>query len=101
MEDKVTGGYRPLAAGANITVLVAVNEGGRRIGETHHNAKLTDAQVDAIRDEYEAGLEGLGPRIGYRALARKYGSTKSTVRDIIACRQRAQYADRHKRITKK
>lgn len=79
---------------------VPVSEKGKRCGETHPKAKLSDAQVDAMRDEYENGLEGLGPRIGYRALARKYGTTKSTVRGILDYSRRALYTVRFNRITK-
>lgn len=34
-------------------VFVAVDENGLRIGETHPNARLTDAEVDQIREMHE------------------------------------------------
>ena len=61
--------------------LVALNESGtQRIGEGHQRARLTDAQVDQIRDAYEQGLEGEGPRVGYKTLAKRFGVSKRTVR---------------------
>lgn len=53
------------------------NHTGHRIGEWHHRAKLTTAQVQAIREDYAAG------RGGYQALAKRYGCGTSTVRDIV------------------
>jgi hypothetical protein len=53
------------------------NYKGYRIGESHQNAKLSDAQVEAIRGEYKPYV------IGYETLARKYGCGISTVRDIV------------------
>lgn len=80
---------------------VALNETGtQRIGEDHANAVLTDAQVEQIRDEYEAGVEGTGPRIGYRLLAKKFGCSKRTVRDIVNYNRRNQWAARWKRLDK-
>lgn len=35
-------------------VYVALDESGHRIGETHHHAKLTDIEVDQIRDMRES-----------------------------------------------
>jgi len=74
-------------------------EGTQRIGEDHPRAKLSDAEVEAIRDEYEAGLDGSGPKIGYRRLAKKWGVTPSTVRNIVTYRKRNQWAGSWKRIT--
>jgi hypothetical protein len=44
----------------------------------HHRAKLTDAQVRAMRAEYVPYV------VSIRALARKYGCGLSTARDIVA-----------------
>lgn len=79
--------------------LVALNESGtQRIGEGHQRARLTDAQVDQIRDAYEQGLEGEGPRVGYKTLAKRFGVSKRTVRDIVHYRKRNQWASRWKRV---
>jgi len=69
-----------------------------RVGEDHQNAVLSDAQVEAMRDRYEAGVDGTGPRIGYKALAREFEVPKRTVRDIVNYRRRAAYPDRWKRV---
>lgn len=51
-------------------------------GEQHHRAKLTDAQVAAIRQQHRPG------KVGYQTLARRYGVGESTIRDIITYRTR-------------
>lgn len=58
-----------------------VTEKGHRAGETHPCAKLTDEQVDLIREQHDQG-------IGYRRLARMFDTPKSTIRDIVLCRRR-------------
>jgi DNA invertase Pin-like site-specific DNA recombinase len=50
---------------------------GRKHGEQHHRAKLSDAAVAAIRQEYAPN------EVGYATLARKYGCGVSTVRDLV------------------
>ena len=67
---------------------IRVNEGGRRIGQSHHRAKLTDGDVDLVLALREQGLS-------YSQIARKLdhvpgGVAKSTVRDICNGRTRAQ-----------
>lgn len=47
------------------------------MGAWHGRARLSDAQVRAMRADYEAGLGG------YNALGKKYGCGESTVRDIV------------------
>ena len=73
--------------------LQAVNAAGYRIGESHHRAKLTDADVDLILYLRDAGLS-------YAQIARKFDDgvtvSKSTVRDICLGRIRAQHPDRYK-----
>ena len=75
-----------------LRVMVAVNEQGRRIGETHHNALLSDALVDQIRDRHE------DDKIGYRKIAREFGVSRTTVIKICTYQRRAQTADRYKTI---
>lgn len=65
-----------------------INYCGRRIGEGHHRAKLSDADVEQVLALREEGL-------GYTAIARKLdhvpgGVAKSTVRDICTGQTRAQ-----------
>lgn len=64
--------------------LVAVNENGRRIGEDHQNAVLTDHEVDLL-------LKLRGQGLGYGALAALFEIGKTTARDICIGRRRAQY----------
>jgi len=50
---------------------------GYRIGESHQRAKLTDAEVNAMRARYVPG------KIGYGTLAKEFGCGESTARDIV------------------
>lgn len=71
-------------------VFVAVDENGQRIGETHHNAKLTDAQVDQIRDLHEhAGWD-------YARLASAYQAPYITIQKICTYQRRANTIARWK-----
>jgi hypothetical protein len=64
------------------------NDRGLRIGEDHPNARLTDAEVEALLADRAAGLS-------LSALARKWGMSKSGVKGIIDGRSRAQHGERH------
>ena len=46
---------------------VTLNEDGRRIGESHPRAKLSDNDVDDIRDMFDQGvsIKQLAARFGY------------------------------------
>lgn len=59
------------------------NHTGHRVGECHQRAKLTDAQVRAMRAEYLAYVRG------YKTLGEKYDTPWPTVRDIVTYRTRA------------
>lgn len=63
---------------------VRINANGLRVGEDHQNAKLTDREVDRIRELHESG------RYSYRTLAEMFEIAKSTVCDIVKYRRRAQ-----------
>ena len=55
-----------------------------KLGEQHHNAKLSDADVLEMRARREER-----PEIwSYGALAAEYGCGESTVRDIVTYRTR-------------
>jgi hypothetical protein len=73
----------------NARRVVRVNEAGLRIGEDHHNAKLTDADVEAMLQLRRDGW-------GYRRLAAKFECSKRVVRDICAGRRRAQTCAGHR-----
>lgn len=60
-----------------------------RVGEAHPHAVLTDEEVDRL-------LEDRGPdhapRMSYTELARKWGVSKSCVRDIVTGSRRGRLA---------
>jgi transposase len=64
---------------------IGINERGLRVGEDHQNAKLTDAEVDMIRELHREGLS-------YKALAVKFEVSKSLVRYIVQFKRRGQVA---------
>lgn len=64
-------------------VFIAVDENGLRIGETHHRAKLTDAEVDQIRDLRET------ERWSLERLAEKFNAPKATIQFICEYKRRA------------
>lgn len=72
--------------------IVALNDQGLPIGETHHNARLTDAEVELIRSLHEEGMS-------YSALVAKFDVSKSTVADICKYRRRAQTPAKWKTIS--
>lgn len=78
---------------------VQVNERGRRIGETHPRAKLTDHEVDLLRGLYETLVdEGVKPKAAARQVAEKFEVNTRTAEKIVYCERRAQTAARVKRI---
>jgi DNA-binding transcriptional regulator YiaG len=71
-------------------VFIAVDENGLRIGETHPNAKLTDAQVDEMRDLREhSGWS-------YDQLAERFDVPYITVQKICTYERRASTIARWK-----
>ncbi|MFJ1253410.1 helix-turn-helix domain-containing protein [Cupriavidus sp. CuC1] len=65
--------------------MVAINDQGLRIGEDHQNAKLTDSDVERIRQLHGEGLS-------YRTLADKFEVSKSLIALICRWERRAQTA---------
>lgn len=61
--------------------MIARNHTGHRVGQCHHRARLNDEQVRALRSDHEEGL-------GYVRLAKRYGCSISTARDIVTYRTR-------------
>jgi hypothetical protein len=53
-----------------------------KLGEKHHHAKLTNAEVELMRSMYEGG------GWSYRTLALKFDVAKATVQHIITFRIR-------------
>lgn len=74
---------------------VAHNERGFRVGETHHRAKLSDADVALIIELREAGLT-------YDQIVKKFDDgvpiSRTAVRKICACVTRAQIPDRWRKL---
>ena len=75
---------------------IAVNARGYRIGSSHHNAKLTDDEVETILYLRDQGLS-------YAQIAAKWDEpdrriSKSTVRKVCKGETRAQVADRYKTV---
>lgn len=69
---------------------VAVNERGYRIGQSHHNARLTDAEVDTIRKLH------FDEKMSYPKIADKFEISRHTVLDICLFRRRADVPARWK-----
>lgn len=65
--------------------IVAVNEKGNRIGEDHQRAKLTDRDVELIR---QLLADGWAPV----EIARKFEVSRQTICDIHKGRRRSQIA---------
>ena len=72
--------------------LVAYNETGYRIGETHQRAKLSNATVDLIREYHEDHGRS------YEWIARKLKLPYATVAKIARYERRAQTPDTWKRV---
>lgn len=87
---------------------VSINSIGRRVGESHHNAKLTEGDVENIRrmlEERERFVTdmksaGYGVRqiskaaawqgLGFREIATKFEISVSTLHNIHTGKRRAQ-----------
>lgn len=54
-----------------------LRHGTRALGEKHHGAKLSDKEVQDIREEYELG------KTSHRELSRKYGVDHRTIGRIV------------------
>ncbi len=63
--------------------LVALNENGRRIGESHPGAKLLDHEVEQVLELLDAGLS-------YAEVGAKFDVSKSCIAHIASGRRRGQ-----------
>jgi hypothetical protein len=68
---------------------IAVNAEGRRVGEDHPNARLTNDEVDLLLDMHAAGYS-------YGKLAVIFEVAKATVQGIVTGRYRSQTPARFK-----
>lgn len=71
--------------------LVAINDQGRRVGETHPRAKFTDHEVELMRKLRGAGWS-------FDRLAAAFECAKATVADICHGRIRSQVATGVRRV---
>ena len=72
--------------------VVQVGETGYPVGESHHRAKLSDSDVNLIRDlheEYE---------FGYKKLAFVFEVSRDTIRQICTYRRRNASVMGHRKI---
>lgn len=69
---------------------IQVNEKGLRIGESHPNAKLSDAEIQELLDDRAAGLS-------LSMLAQKWGISKSGAKAIVDGTRRGQVGQRMKK----
>lgn len=74
------------------TIMIAYNEYGRRIGETHHNSRIPDAKVEEIRDRHEYD------DWNYQRIATHYSMSVNTVKKICTYERRGQRPERWKRV---
>lgn len=84
-----------------VTIRVGVNDLGRRCGETHHRAKLSDHDVDLMRELAEDTVLDDGtilPGLTYGQLAEKFEVSRGTAFDIVKCRRRYAVAIMFKTI---
>jgi hypothetical protein len=70
---------------------IALNENGRRVGESHPRAKLLDHEVGLALDLLEDGLS-------YAEVARKLDVSKSCIAHIATGRRRSQLVARRVRV---
>lgn len=63
---------------------IGVNDAGRRVGESHQNAKLSDEDVRLILELH--CYHGCG----YGTIAKKFESSKWTIRNICKGRRRTK-----------
>lgn len=71
--------------------MVAVNDKGRRIGESHPRAKMTDHEVELLRDFIDERVkEGAKPMQAYREAAEKFETCVDNVKSIATYRRRAE-----------
>jgi ribosome-binding protein aMBF1 (putative translation factor) len=72
--------------------LIAVNEYGKRIGQSHHNARILDSVVLSIRIAREER------KLSYNKLAVMFNLGKSTIQKICNYERRAQIPRGYKRV---
>jgi predicted DNA-binding protein (UPF0251 family) len=74
------------------TKLVGIDEHGNRVGEDHPRAKLTDHEVELIRQLHEEG------GLSMREIAEKFEVAKSTIVAIVNYQRRVSYPTGWRRV---
>jgi hypothetical protein len=71
---------------------------GRYVGQDHPGARLSDAQVDQIRDWHDSGL--LGYRILVQWVRREFGLvvSRASIAKIVTCNRRYAVPMRYKTV---
>ncbi len=69
--------------------LIPVNTRGIPLGQAHHNAKLSDAQVQTVYELRDVG------GWTYKEIAAHFGVSKSCIAGLIQGRRRGGIADRY------
>lgn len=65
--------------------MIGVSDMGHPVGEDHHRARLTNAEVDQMRDMRDAGMM-------YKDIARHFGVPITTVASICLWQRRVATA---------
>ena len=63
---------------------IGVNERGNRVGETHHRARLTDHEIDLMRELWEEG------EITLPELAEKFECNRAYAWQVVNYQRRVQ-----------
>ena len=101
---KVVGEIRAEQQNEPKIVKVAVNENGKRIGETHHRAKLTDHDIELIHqllDDAEADKAAGRPYLRDYEIAEKFEISKSHLHNIRHDKERSQTVAQYKTLHQK
>jgi hypothetical protein len=92
------GGYtdpnRALAEAKTTSVKrgVLLSENRKVVGDDHGKTRLSDTEVERMRDLFEAYPEGHPQHLGYRALGKMFNCSKRTARDICNYSRRNTWA---------
>lgn len=77
---------------------IGVNDDGRRVGESHHRAKLSDEEIELIRQLRELLNPDGSYQWSYGAIAKCFQTSKGVIHDICSMRRRNQFAVGYKAV---
>lgn len=78
--------------------LIGVNDEGRRVGESHHRAKLTDEDIELIRQLRELLNPDGSHQWSYGSIAKCFETSKGVIHDICSMRRRNQFVAGYKAV---